>query len=173
MLTMMIIDTKKFQSDVSNTDWSEVYACDDVDQATECFTRKFRFILNEHAPWVRVQQRKTFSPWVSTETKELMKQRDLCKQRAKDLAVSSPVACQAQIDAWSEFKQLRNQINNRKKYEEQHFKSEKMAEVAESPDLVWKSAKSFIIIIIIIYFHISNIILQTQNKLWSLGPIIG
>ena len=136
-------DTKKFQSDVSNTDWSEVYACDDVDQATECFTRKFRFILNEHAPWVRVQQRKTFSPWVSTETKDLMKQRDLCKQRAKDLALSSPVACQAQRDAWSEYKTLRNEINNRKKYEEQHFKSEKMAEVAESPDLVWKSAKSF------------------------------
>ena len=70
-----------------------------------------------------------------------MVQRDLWKQRAKDLALVSPgVACPAQINAWNEYKLFRNQINNRKKYEEQHFKSYKMAEVADSPDIVWKSA---------------------------------
>ena len=71
-----------------------------------------------------------------------MKQRDLWKQRAKDLAIISPVACPAQVDAWNQYKLFRNQVNNRRKYEEQDFKSAKMTEVADSPDLVWKSAKS-------------------------------
>ena len=68
--------------------------------ATECFTRKFGYILNVHAPWVRVQQRKIFTPWVTEETKALMVQRDLWKQRAKDLALLSPgAACPAQVSA--------------------------------------------------------------------------
>ena len=50
------------------------------DEATECFTRKFRYILNVHAPWSKIQQRKTFCPWLTAETKELMKQRDGWKQ---------------------------------------------------------------------------------------------
>ena len=73
-----------------------------------------------------------------------MVQRDLWKQRAKDLSLVSPgAACPAQISVWSEYKRFRNMINNRKKYEEQHFKIDKMTEVADSPDIVWKSAKSF------------------------------
>ena len=84
-------DSQAFLSDVAITDWSSVFSCGDVDQATECFTRKFRFILNVHAPWVRIQQRKVFSPWISDKTKDLMKQRDIWKERAKDLAVISPV----------------------------------------------------------------------------------
>jgi hypothetical protein len=72
-----------------------------------------------------------------------MKQRDLWKQRAKDMALISPVACPAHISAWNEYRKFRNQVNNKNKYEEQNFKSAKMTEVADSPDLVWKSAKSF------------------------------
>ena len=72
-----------------------------------------------------------------------MNLRDVCKQKAKDLALVSQSACPAQIRAWNEYKTLRNQVNNRKKYEEREFKTAKMGEVADNPDLVWKSAKSF------------------------------
>ena len=89
-----------FLNDVRNTDWSEVQSCDDVDLATECFTRKFRYILNVHAPWVRVQQRKNFAPWITIETKDLM------KQRAKDLAILNPIASPEQIEAWGSIKSI-------------------------------------------------------------------
>ena len=42
-----------------------------------------------------------------------------------------------------QYKKFRNQVNNRKKSEENTYKSNKISEVAESPDLVWKSAKTF------------------------------
>ena len=93
-----------FLSDVENIDWSDVLGCEDVDLATECFTRKFRYVLNVHAPWVRVQQRKTFSPWITEQTKELIKQRDIWKQRAKDLAKLSLISSPEQVHAWGEYK---------------------------------------------------------------------
>ena len=101
-------DKEAFLSDVAKTDWTDVLSCDEVDLATECLTRKFRYILNVHAPWVRVQERKTFSPWITEETKQMMKSRDLWKQKARDLAIISRVACPAQIEAWKEYKLLRN-----------------------------------------------------------------
>ena len=136
-------ESSAFLADIAKIDWSEVYESTDVDEATECFTRKFRFALNVHAPWSRIQQHKTFSPWITAETKELMKQRDSWKKIAKDLALLSQAACPAQIHAWQEYKKFRNQVNNRKKYEENVYKSKKISEVADSPNLVWKNAKLF------------------------------
>ena len=72
-----------------------------------------------------------------------MKQRDGWKQNAKDLALLSQAACPAQIHEWSQYKKHRNQVNNRKKTEEKAYKSNKMSEVSDRPELVWKSAKSF------------------------------
>ena len=79
-------DSSKFLADIEKTDWSEVYACIDPEEATKCFTSRFRYTLNIHAPWTRIQQRKTFCPWITAETKNLMKQKDLWKQKAKELA---------------------------------------------------------------------------------------
>ena len=136
-------DKESFLRDVADIDWAEVYECEDVDLAAETFTTKFRLTLNKHAPWVKVQQRKRFSPWLTEETKNLMKLRDQWKKTAKDLAGSTNSTCQAQADAWNQYRKFRNQINNRKKYEEKMYKAEKLTEVADSPGIVWKTAKSF------------------------------
>ena len=48
-----------------------------------------------------------------------------------------------QIAAWNEYKKFRNNINNRKKSEEIMYKKGKMTETFDSPDIVWKTAKSF------------------------------
>ena len=77
------------------------------------------------------------------QTKELIKQRDIWKERAKDLAKISPEASPEQVQAWSEYKKYRNRINNRKKNEEKSYKAGKLAENAESPEIVWKNAKMF------------------------------
>ena len=68
---------EEFLTDLSSVDWSEVYASNDIDTAVEIFSEKFRFILNQHAPWIIFQLRKSFCPWLTDEIKELMAQRDL------------------------------------------------------------------------------------------------
>ena len=133
----------KYIDDLANVDWTDVLACNDLDTATETFTRKIRYILNVHAPWIIFQQRKFFSPWITEETKQLMKERDKLKQKAKDLALRDAEVSEEQLSAWEAFKKLRNRINNRKKQEEKNYKSSKISENLDSPSKVWSTAKSF------------------------------
>ena len=134
-----------FLEDLSKVTWDEVYTCDDVDTATAIFTRKLCYVLNVHAPWVQFQQRKFFSPWITSETKELMSQRDMWKQRFKDLATmnSGREASPEQIEAWGQYKAFRNIVNNRKKTEEVKYKSSKITENLDCASKTWKTTKMF------------------------------
>ena len=101
-----------------------MYKCEDVDLTTEIFTSKFVNVLNLHAPWVVYQQRKNYLPWITNETKDLMASRDKCKKLAEEhVAIGDS---QAATEAWKNFKQLRNKVNNRKKSEEINFKSKRL-----------------------------------------------
>ena len=135
----------EFIEELDTVDWTEVYACVDVDVAAEVFGRKFRFIVNKHAPWVKIQARKHFLPWLSSQTKEMMKLRDKWKYKAKQLSSSREdnVASVEETEAWNQYKYFRNKINNRKKDEEKHFKAEKITENLYSAEQTWKTAKLF------------------------------
>ena len=90
-----------------------------MEVAVDIFTRKFLQVLNVHAPWIIFQQRKHFSPWITDELKELIKERDGWKQKAKDLAIMSDGATtEEEKHAWNQFKFIRNKINNRKTHDE-------------------------------------------------------
>lgn len=79
-------DKTLFLEELSKVDWLDVLTCPDLDTAVSSFTSKFRYILNKHAPWTQFQQRKGFSPWTTQETKDLIKQREDWKSKAKELA---------------------------------------------------------------------------------------
>ena len=133
-----------FITDMAAVDWSEVYEATDVDTAASIFTRIFLNVLNLHAPWVIFQHRKYFSPWLTETTKELMNQRDLWKQRAKNLAILNPgQVSDEQKAAWKEFKKYRNKVNNVKKYDEKNYKREKINENIDDPASMWKTTKHF------------------------------
>ena len=136
---------EKFLHDLNKVDWTDVYLCQDVDHAAAALTRKLCHVLNVHAPWIQFQQRKSFTPWLTLETKELMVQRDLWKQRAKDLALINTAleACPMQVEAWAQYKTFRNKINNRKKVEEEDYKRNKITENLDSASKTWKTAKMF------------------------------
>ena len=78
---------EKYLQDLAMVDWSDVLTSVDVDLAAELLTKKIRYCLNVHAPWIIFQQRKFFSPWLTDGTKQMMLQRDRLKQEAKDLAI--------------------------------------------------------------------------------------
>ena len=134
-----------FIEDLKKVDWTEVYNCKDADTAAEVFGRKFRYVLNIHAPWIRIQARKNFSPWLTDETKEMMKLRDDWNDKFKDLSTSTQgqPASPEEVEAWNQYKYYRNRINNRKKNEEKNFKSEKITENLDSAEQTWKTAKMF------------------------------
>jgi hypothetical protein len=137
---------ENFLEDMSHVDWTDVLSCVDVDMATDIFTTKIRDILNLHAPWIIFQQRKSFKPWLTQETKEMMDQRDQLKKKAKYLALrdlgAGTEASEEQKTAWADFKKLRNKVTNKKNHDEKSFKSSKISEDLNSPETIWKTAKS-------------------------------
>ena len=138
---------EKFLADVANIDWTDVLCTIDLDYATELFTWKLVTVLDLHAPWVVYQQRKHFAPWITDEIKNLMKHRDLMKKKAKDLAILDSrngirTSTEQQL-AWSEFKRLRNKVNNKKKIDEQNFKSNKLKTQLNNPSQAWSTVKNF------------------------------
>ena len=66
------------------------------------------------------------------------------KRKAKELAIlNTGTACEEQKRAWEKFKQLRNCVNNKKRYEELNYKREKMSENIGDPAKMWKTSKLF------------------------------
>ena len=73
-----------------------------------------------------------------------MKQRDIWKARAKELASANPSeVSESQETAWGEYKQLRNKINNLKGSEEINYKKGKIEENIHDTAKVWKFTKLF------------------------------
>ena len=139
-------DSTKYLDDMSQVDWSPVLSCPDLDLATEIFTFRLKSVLDVHAPWIKFQQRKYFSPWLTDETKLLIKEREVLKEKAKELAIrdsNSITVTDEQKKAWEDFKKVRNNINNIKKNEEHNFKKNKISENLDNPTATWSTAKSF------------------------------
>ena len=130
-----------FLGEIRSIDWTDLYTCSDVDISAELFTRKFLQVLNFHAPWIQYQQRKHHAPWITSETKEMIKERDNMKKIFENHTITGDTEAAAQ--AWTNFKQARNKINNKKKFEEKNFKSKKITETLDSPAKTWSTAKSF------------------------------
>ena len=134
-------DPQAFLADLSKIDWSEVYESLDVDIASDIFTAKFLSVLDCHAPYIKFQQRKHFCPWISEETKTLMKERDSYKKNYELFAVNGDTIMAN--TAWQKYKQMRNKINNKKKFEEKEFKARKISEAKDCPTQSWRVAKTF------------------------------
>ena len=69
-------DSKKFKNKVKELDWHELYEQTDVNVACNMFSEPLVKILDDMAPLQKIQIRKSFTPWVSDDTKSLMKARD-------------------------------------------------------------------------------------------------
>ena len=67
---------------------------DDIDDAAEVFDKKFRNILDKHAPIKIFQMRRNYNPYLSEETKHLIEERKVLKEemtRQGDIALAKEV----------------------------------------------------------------------------------
>ena len=76
-------DKKSFLEDLKQQNWSDVLNIFNLEESVEVFTIMFRNILNKHAPLIVFQERKNHAPWITEETKVMMKNRDKYKEEAK------------------------------------------------------------------------------------------
>ena len=61
-----------------------IYCCENVEDAVDKMSNKITAILNVMAPIKSVQVRSQYAPWISQNTKDKLKERDLAQQRATE-----------------------------------------------------------------------------------------
>ena len=121
---------EEFKAAVQNILWLELYQCEDVDQAVDILTKNITSILDTMAPVRKIQVRSRFAPWLSTETKRLMRARDYAQQRAAESKKTEDI---------KEFKNLRNCVTNRLRQEKKNWKQTKLQDCSQDTGKIWKS----------------------------------
>ena len=112
-----------------------IYNCEDVEIALKMLTEDLTAILDKMAPIRTIQIRKHYAPWLSTDTKKLMSERDL----AQKIAIESNLECD-----WSTFRRLRNKVNQILKTEKRNWQKAKLKLFEDENDSkqIWKNVKS-------------------------------
>ena len=128
-------NSEAFIAAIRQVSWLDVYLCEDVNIAVELLSSKITFILDTMAPLKTIQVRTKYSPWISKQTLELMKDRNKLQKTASETK---------NRDDWSKFKSLRNQVNNRLKYEERKWQKFRLEECEGNPSKTWKNVKNIL-----------------------------
>ena len=97
-------NSQVFVSAIRQVRWLDLYLCEDVNTAVQILSSKIVFILDTMAPLKTIQIRANYSPWLSKDTLNLMKERD---KQQKVASVSK------KREDWLKYKNLRNRINKK------------------------------------------------------------
>ena len=62
--------------------FADMHNTEDIEKAGDIFTREFNRILDKHAPIKTIQNRTNYIPYITTEIKEIMEDRDKLKIEA-------------------------------------------------------------------------------------------
>ena len=100
---------------ISKVDWSGMYELSDINLANSFFEDRILQILNSVAPMKVSQVRKNFKSWISKDSRDLMKLRDLARSKAQLSKLHSD---------WTDYKILRNKCAAQCKSDKKsHFKN--------------------------------------------------
>ena len=128
-------DPDEFTAAIQQLGWLDIYLCNDVDQAVRLLSNKITTTLDRMAPMKTVQVRTNYNPWISQETKDLMKERDETQKQASQS--NNP-------DQWRKYKHLRNRITSRLRSEEKNWQRFKLAECGTDSAKTWKTVRGIL-----------------------------
>ena len=131
---------KKFKSEefieaVKQISWWELYCSQDPEEAATLLTNKLTIILDTMAPLKTIQVRNKYAPWLSQDTKQLMKERNKAQETA---------AKTRDIDDWRLYKSLRNRTTMRMRQERKLWEQLKLDSTKHSPSSLWKNVKMWL-----------------------------
>ena len=90
-----------FRADLKEQPWDDFWEEDDLDRGTELFTKKIAETLERHAPTISFIPKNKMKPWITDETKNMMRERDAA------YAVCKVTKSETDISDW---KKLRNKV---------------------------------------------------------------
>ena len=98
-----IKNMKNFVNELLNQHWECIYFfAKDPNHMWEIWKKPFLEVLNKHAPLQHKKTKISKVPWITTEIKSLINERDKLKRKA--------IITKLETD-WSKYKRTRNQVN--------------------------------------------------------------
>ena len=97
-----IFDPYIYRQRLESENWSDIYDIEDVDLANNFIESRVANILDSICPYKTIQYRTDCKSWLTDDTKNQMKTRDLIRERAR---------ISGDPDLWSQYKSLRNKVN--------------------------------------------------------------
>ena len=125
----------EFCARVQQISWFELYMVEEVDVAVNIITEKISKILDELAPIKTIQIRTRYAPWLTKETKALIKERN----NVQKLAAES-----GDPDDWRMFKNMRNNVTKVMRQEKKAWEQARLNHQENNPTILWKSIKSWL-----------------------------
>ena len=128
-------NVQSFVKAIQKTSWWDVYSCENVEEAVSLMSEKINSILDVMAPIKNIQVRTKYAPWMSENTKNIIKERNLAQKAAAESKTD---------DDWIRFKALRNTVNSRIRTEKKKWQKEKLNEFGSDSSTVWKNLKNWL-----------------------------
>lgn len=110
--------------------YSELFDCEN---AAKILTDKINEILDVMAPIKSFQVRTKYVPWMSQNTKDAIKERNLAQTRANRTKDK---------DDWRYYKKLRNKVTNILRKEKKLWQENKLVEFGNDTSSIWKNVKN-------------------------------
>ena len=92
----------EFVAAVRQISWLDLYLTEDVDTAVQMLSSRLVFILDTMAPMKTIQVRTKYAPWISKNTLDLIKERNIQQQIASETN---------DREEWVKFRTLRNKTS--------------------------------------------------------------
>ena len=128
-------DEHLFKRTIRKIGWLDVYLSEDVNIALNMFTEKILNILDVMAPLKTFQVRRKHNPWISNDTLQMMKERNQLQE----------IASKSNSNAdWEKFRQVRNKVNNKLRYEEKYYQRKRLSETRGDSLKSWQVVKSIL-----------------------------
>ena len=125
----------EFLTRIRSISWLDLYLCEDLEAATDIFTKKVTEILDEMAPIKCYQIRKNYAPWLEPDLKKSMVDRDEAQKVAQESNKN---------EDWKQFRKLRNSVNNKLKGAKTRWQKKKLAEYSSDSRSTWKHVRSWL-----------------------------
>ncbi len=121
-----------FCKDIAGIPWSVVESFDDINDAVSAWNNLFIDVANRHAPLKRIRTKGGLKPWITSDIKELMAERDHALKIAKKSGQN-----------WDNYRNLKNLTNRKIKAAEAEYYKE-LIESSAGPKEMWSSLNSLI-----------------------------
>ena len=128
-------DGDEFRLRLERSNLEEIKECQNVDYAAELLVKKLAAILDHMAPIRKIQTRKNYAPWLSTDTKNIQLKRNDAQKKASQ---------SGDPEDWRQFRSLRNLATSKSRTDKKNWERKTLDHESNSSTQLWRIVRGWL-----------------------------